>query len=211
MKITKFGHSCLLIEEQGLNILTDPGNYINQQDSVVGIDVVFITHEHGDHLHIDSLKKILSNNPNTKIFTNSSVGKLLDEAEISYTLLEHGQNITEKGVLFEAFGQKHHIIYKTLDLVDNTGYFIANKLFYPGDALTNPGKVVEILALPVNAPWLAAAEALDYAKALNPRICFPVHDGNLKRPNTTYRLVERVLQSFNISFITMEGEKEIEL
>ncbi|MBI2052837.1 MAG: MBL fold metallo-hydrolase, partial [Candidatus Ryanbacteria bacterium] len=27
MKITKFGHCCLLIKENGVRILTDPGTY----------------------------------------------------------------------------------------------------------------------------------------------------------------------------------------
>lgn len=38
-------------------------------------------------------------------------------------------------------------MHKTLDPVQNTGYFINDKLFYPGDALTNPNKEIEILAL----------------------------------------------------------------
>lgn len=56
MKVTKFGHCCLLIEEEGLRILTDPGSYSTRQNDVQNIDVILITHEHPDHLHIESLK-----------------------------------------------------------------------------------------------------------------------------------------------------------
>lgn len=43
MKITKFGHCCLLIEEHLLRILTDPGNY-NTTPDVENIDIILITH-----------------------------------------------------------------------------------------------------------------------------------------------------------------------
>ncbi len=46
MNITKIGHCCLLIKEQGLTILTDPGTWTTDQNNLTGIDVVLITHEH---------------------------------------------------------------------------------------------------------------------------------------------------------------------
>jgi len=146
MKITKFGHCCILIEEKGLRILTDPGNYSEGQNSVKEIGVILITHEHQDHLHIDSLKKVLLNNPAVKVITNRGVAKLLDKEGIRYTLLDDGQSTEEKGVRIEGFGTKHAVMYQGLPQVDNTGYFIANRLFYPGDAFTDPNRPVDILA-----------------------------------------------------------------
>ncbi|HZX00938.1 MAG TPA: MBL fold metallo-hydrolase, partial [Candidatus Paceibacterota bacterium] len=63
MKVTKFGHCCLLIEENGLRVLTDPGVYSEAQNEVTGINVVLITHEHQDHFHLDSMREIIKNNP----------------------------------------------------------------------------------------------------------------------------------------------------
>ena len=77
MFITKFGHCCLLIEEKGVRILTDPGSYTTAQDALKDIDVVLITHEHQDHFHVPSVKKILENNPEVVIITNTSVCNLL--------------------------------------------------------------------------------------------------------------------------------------
>ena len=82
MKSTKFGHCCLLVEENGVRILTDPGSYSTQQTQVKNIDFVLITHEHEDHLHVDSLKALLENNPQAKIITNKSVGALLEKEGI---------------------------------------------------------------------------------------------------------------------------------
>ena len=49
MKITKFGHSCLLVEEGGARILLDPGKYSILQNNVENVDAIVITHEHQDH------------------------------------------------------------------------------------------------------------------------------------------------------------------
>ena len=176
MKITKFGHCCLLIEEQGLKILTDPGTFTKEQDDVKGIDVILITHEHQDHFHVPSLTAVLKNNPHAQVITNSSVGKLLDAEDVKYRVVADGQHIRIKGILIEGVGTSHAIIHAELPRVENTGYFIAGKLFYPGDALTVPAKKVDCLALPTAGPWIKVSESIDYARIVKPRICFPVHD-----------------------------------
>jgi len=207
MKITKFGHCCLLIEEGGLRILTDPGYYSEGQNKVENIDIVLITHEHQDHLHVDSLKKILENNPVAKVFTNKGVGKFLDGQNISYSLLENGQTITEQGIEIEGFGEKHELMYSGLPQVDNVGYMVDGKFFYPGDAFTNPNKKVDLLALPVSAPWLKIGEVIDYAKLLKPNVCFPVHDASSTNPLTAYRPCSTILEPLGIKFIPLEIEK----
>lgn len=206
MKVTKCGHCCLLIEEKGMRILTDPGAYSTKQNNIKNIDIILITHEHQDHLHIDSLKTVLKNSPQAKIITNKGVAKLLDQEKISYTLIEHEQNTTINGVLIEGFGKKHEDIYKTVVPVDNTGYFIANRLFYPGDAFTDPKKPVDILALPVAGPWMKISEAIEYALKIKPRITFPVHDGMLQkdRLGPVHVLPSKVLPSQGIQFVVIE-------
>ncbi len=211
MKITKFGHCCLLIEENEVRILTDPGNYSVGQDEVKNIDAILITHEHADHVHMDSLKKILKNNPQAEIITNKSVGKILDKEEIKYQLIEDGQNKKVKGVLIEGYGNKHAYIYTGWLDVQNTGYFVANKLFYPGDVFYNPGKKVEILALPVAGPWCKISDSIDYALEVKPSICFPVHDGALKVFGGNHKAPATILPEKGIEFIILEIGKETEL
>jgi len=210
MKITKFGHCCLLIEENGVRILTDPGTYSMQQSEVKNIDFVLITHEHADHLHIESLQALLKNNPQAKVITNKSVGALLEENSIAFSLVEDGQNFDADGVLIEGFGKDHALMHTSIPPIQNTGYFIADKLFYPGDAFTNPGKQVEVLALPVAGPWMRLLEAIDYAVEVKPKICFPVHEGILKQPGSTHAIPPKVLESEGIKFMVMEIDKEYE-
>jgi len=210
MKITKFGHCCLLIEENGLRVLTDPGSYTEKQNEIKNIDVVLITHEHQDHFHVDSVKKILVNNPQAKIITNSAVNALLSKEGIDSVVVEDGQSLEEKGIVFSGHGKEHAIIYKKWNSVENTGYFIGERLFYPGDAFYNPNKPVEILALPVAGPWCKISEAIEYALEIKPKICFPVHDGGLKSPGVAHRAPSTILPEHNIKFLPLEIDKETE-
>ena len=97
--------------------------------------------------------------------------------------------------------------------VENTGYFIANKLFYPGDAFYKPSKPVEVLAVPVAGPWMKVSEGIDYAKEVKPKKCFPVHDGILipALQETVQRVTKGGLEGTGIEFIPLKEGEEIEL
>lgn len=212
MKIKKLGHCCLVIEEHGKRIMTDPGSYtISEQEVERNIDLVVITHEHADHLHVESLKNILAHNPSAVIVTNTAVGKILDEAGIVYSKLEEGQSGEFVGILLEGYGDKHAEIYQDFGIVQNTGYFFNNKFFYPGDSFTNPGKPVDILALPVLAPWLKIKDSIEYAISIKPRICFPVHDWNIKSGAFLAAIPSKFLEKENIQYNILEIGKEEEL
>ena len=204
MTITKFGHSCLLIEEAELRALIDPGIYSTGQNEVKNVDLVLITHEHPDHCDIGSLKTILRNNPGVKIITNRSVGAMLDKEGITCVFVENGEHFSLKGVLIEGIGKDHAIMHSSIPPIKNVGYCIANRFFYPGDALTNPGKPVEILALPVAAPWSKLPEVIDYALSVKPKICFPAHDAILKAPGSVHRIPGQVLPTKGIQFFIPE-------
>jgi L-ascorbate metabolism protein UlaG (beta-lactamase superfamily) len=208
MRITKIGHCCLLIETKGLRILTDPGTYSTKQDEVTGVNVILITHEHADHLHIDSLKRVLAKNPEARIVTNNAVASILREEGVGdMIIVENGEVSAIESIQFAGFGDEHATIYPEWNNVQNTGYLIDNKLFYPGDAFTDPECPVDVLALPVAGPWMKISEAVDYAKKLKPRVCFPVHDGILKSPGLPHRIPATFLPNYSIEFIPMlEGD-----
>jgi len=158
------------------------------------------------------LKKVIANNPEVRIFTNSGVAKILDKEGIKYELLEDTQSITVKDILIKGFGTMHADIYKTIVPVVNTGYFIQNRFFYPGDALYDPKKKIEILALPVAGPWMKLSEAIDYAKKLKPEKCFPVHEGMLRedRLGPVHRIPAQELGKVGIEFTSLLSGGEID-
>lgn len=213
MKIKKLGHCCLVVEpKEGLRIMTDPGSYSTLQNEEKNIDVILYTHEHQDHFHLESLKNIIANNPDVKIITNASVGKLLDSENIEYIKVGDEESTEFEGILIEGFGKEHEEIYEIFGQVENTGYFIDNKLFYPGDSFYNPKKKVDILALPVAGPWMNLKRALKYAQELKPRVCFPVHDGMIEKgkPGPLYVLPPKILEPLGIEFKVLEENKEEE-
>ncbi|MBI2355764.1 MAG: MBL fold metallo-hydrolase [Candidatus Doudnabacteria bacterium] len=213
MRITKLGHCCLLIEENGVRILTDPGAWSTAQNEVKNIDLILITHEHPDHLHIDSVKMILQNSPDAVIWTNSAVGRILSESGVSFRLLEHGQADKFKGINLEGRGEKHAVIYEEYGQVQNTGFMIGDRFFYPGDNLFNPKKDVEILALPVAGPWLKISESLDYAKEIKPKIAFPVHDAmiNINMFTGHHALPKMLLPKVGIEFNDLREQNWLEI
>lgn len=210
MKITKLGHCCLLIEENGLRLLTDPGSYTTEpQEELENIDVILITHEHQDHLHVESLKIISKNNPSAKVITNSAVAKLLDEAGIAYELIADNETRKLGDISVQALEAEHAEIHKEWPRVLNTGFFIADRLFYPGDALIDPKCEIEVLALPVDGPWIKIGEAIDYALSLKPKHVFPVHDAGLKQPGVAHKAPSTILPKHGINFdVIAEGESK---
>ncbi len=190
--------------------MIDPGNFSTMQNNVRNIDAILITHEHADHVALDSLKEIVKNNPKARIFTNKSVQKMLKEQGITAEILGHRQKTEVNGVSIEGFGEKHAEIHSSIPVIENTGYFIADRFFYPGDAFVMPDKKVEILALPAAAPWMKISEGIDYALNIKPNICFPVHDGMLKTIGygAAHGLPGRLLPLAGVQFIVLEEGKE---
>ncbi len=210
MKITKFGHCCLLLEVDGVRILTDPGSFTTAQNDIMGLDAVLITHSHHDHYHAESVPQIVKNNPQAVFITNGEVGELLKKEGVAYTKVSDGESAVVKGIKIEGFGKEHKKVYKDIPSLENTGYFVAGKLYFPGDAFYNPHKVVDILALPVAGPWMQSSETIEYAKEICPRTSFPVHDGMIRKEFTVwfeYGVIKTALAESNIEFISLrEGE-----
>ena len=204
MQITKYGHSCLLIETDGVKILTDPGSYSNVPEGLGGLTAILISHAHQDHFQLDLLSRLVADNPKAVIYTNPAVGRLLEEAKIAYDPLVSGGSIGIEGIAIEAHGDKHAVMHPDVPLTENTGFFIDNALFMPGDGLTMLNKEVEILALPVAGPWLKLSEAIEYAKAVRPKVCFPIHDGILKQPGSTSTIPPVILEPLGIDWRVLE-------
>jgi L-ascorbate metabolism protein UlaG (beta-lactamase superfamily) len=210
MKIKKLGHCCLVIEQNGKRIMTDPGSFSTLQKTETNIDLILYTHEHQDHYHLETLKEVLKNNPNAKIVTNTAVGKLLTLAGIPFTKVEDGESFDLGGVKIKGFGTIHAEIYNNYGRVQNTGYMI-DKLCFSGDAFENPNQQVDILALPITGPWMRIKDAIDYAKMLQPRIVFPVHDAHIQDwAEFIYKVPESILKEDNILFKKLELGKEEE-
>ena len=101
-------------------------------------------------------------------------------------------------------------MHTSIPSIQKHGLFYRKQTFYPGDAFTHPGRRVEVLALPVAGPWMRLLEAIDYALEINPKTCFPVHEGILKQPGSTHAIPPKVLEPSGIKFVILEIDKEHE-
>ncbi|MEK7642779.1 MAG: MBL fold metallo-hydrolase, partial [Patescibacteria group bacterium] len=185
---------------------TDPGSYtVEAHSKLENIDFILFTHEHQDHYHIESLKIILDKNPSVLIYTNNSVSDLLTQENIEHKKIGDSEKVLLGEVTVVCIGEKHAQMHSDIPLSSNMGFFIDGRLWYPGDAFTDPKQTVEILALPVSGPWMKIGEAIDYAILLKPKIAFPVHDGT--RFGSAHTLPTKLLPNYGIEFVAMvEGD-----
>lgn len=52
-------------------------------------------------------------------------------------------------------------------------------LYHPGDSYAEVPDAVDVLALPLNAPWARVSETLDFVRRVSPTVVVPIHDGLL--------------------------------
>ena len=80
MRLTKFGHSCLLVEEERTRILLDPGTLSDGFQELQGLTAVLHTHQHADHLDPARLRGLLDRNPGVRFVSDEGSDKVLGEA-----------------------------------------------------------------------------------------------------------------------------------
>lgn len=188
MQITKYRHSCLHVVDGDASVLIDPGTYSAGFESLTGLTAVLVTHAHGDHVDPQALGRLLAANPQATVYADSGTVALLAGHDIAASLVSPG-DVLDVGTPVVASGGEHATIHRDIPTVPNVCYLIGGRLFHPGDSLTVPDAPVEILALPVAAPWMAVKEAVDYLREVRPTRAIPIHEQVLASTATTYRLL----------------------
>lgn len=176
MRITKFGHACVRLEHDSTVVVVDPGMFTDAE-AVDGADAVLITHEHPDHYLPEHLRRI-----DAPVFTIDAVAaKIRDEApEVAerVTVVTPGESF-DCGIPVEAVGELHAVIHPDLPRFYNSGYLLdvgGTTVYHPGDSLTVPQQHVDVLCVPVCAPWMRTAEGIDFARAVGALQNLAIHD-----------------------------------
>jgi L-ascorbate metabolism protein UlaG (beta-lactamase superfamily) len=179
MRITKFGHACVRIEHDGQVVVLDPGAF-TEPEAVDGATAVLITHEHADHLHVDHLRAT-----DAPVFTIEAVRAQIAEADRGVaervTVVAPGEQL-DVGLPVTAVGELHAEIHRDLPRVHNSGFVVdvgSLRVYHPGDSLTPPGGPVDVLLLPVHAPWSKISEVVDFGRSVGAPRAVAVHDGLL--------------------------------
>jgi L-ascorbate metabolism protein UlaG (beta-lactamase superfamily) len=176
MRLTKYGHSCLLVEEGRARLLLDPGTLSGGFEGLEGLSGVLFTHQHADHQDVERLRPLLDRNPGVRVVADRGSAGPLGEAGAEVEVVDDGDELEIGGVGVRVAGREHALVHPDIPVVPNVGYLVGGRLFHPGDAFTLPGRPVEVLAVPAGAPWLKVSEPIEYLRQVRPRLAVPVHE-----------------------------------
>ncbi|ANW17419.1 MBL fold metallo-hydrolase [Streptomyces clavuligerus] len=177
MRLTKKTHSCVRLEKDGATLVIDPGAF-GEPDAAAGADAVLITHEHPDHFDEGRVRAALA--AGAEVWTLGSVAGAISAAFPGRVrTVGHGDTFTAAGFEVQVHGELHAVIHPDLPRITNVGFLVDGSVFHPGDALTVPGAPVDVLMLPVHAPWNKISEVIDYVREVRPRRAVDIHDALL--------------------------------
>lgn len=194
MRISKYEHALLVVEQSASQLVIDPGSYSNLPELQNVVAVVF-THLHDDHTSLDHAKAISHNFPDAKLFGTQEVVEKL--AGLNVQAVYHGDHYEIGPFQIDFYGDLHQVIHRSIPLVQNVGVMINSQLYYPGDSYTFPEQTVEILACPTSAPWLRISDVMDFLDLVRPKKCFATHNallseqGHALQNNRVQQVVEK--------------------
>ncbi len=183
--ITFIGHGSLMIDIGGKNIQIDPFSRLADYSQFPIADIVFLTHEHGDHLDLSALKHVRGDY-SIIVLTERCAEKV--EGGI---VMNNGEAQDVEGIKVEAI-PAYNIVHKR----DNgepyhpkgvgNGYILTfgdKRIYIAGDTEnTDEMKALEdidIAFLPMNLPYTMTPEMVaDAVMAFKPKILYPYHYGD---------------------------------
>jgi L-ascorbate metabolism protein UlaG (beta-lactamase superfamily) len=199
MKVTKFVHSCLLVEmPEPVNrtALFDPGVMSEAAldvDSLKWLDDIIITHNHPDHLSVSCVKKLVAKFPDVRITATPETVEQLASEGIK------ASSEPSDGIVF--FESPHESVKPMFPTPQNYGVHYLDLLTDPGDSHSfTESKAV--LALPIQAPWGSTVRAVNLALELKPKYILPIHDWHWTDDarQQTYDSLEKLFGEQKITF-----------
>jgi L-ascorbate metabolism protein UlaG (beta-lactamase superfamily) len=213
MRITKCGHACVRLEHDGQVVVVDPGGF-TEKEAVDGATAVLVTHEHADHLDVERLRAA-----DAPIFTIEAVRTQIAEQDPELaervTVVSPGQQL-DVGLPVTVVGELHAVIHEDLPRFHNSGYVVdlgGTRVYHPGDSFTPAGGPIDVLFLPVHAPWSKLSEVVDFGRSIGAPRAVAVHDGLLNDTGLAIagRNAEALLASHGVGYERVEPGSDVQL
>jgi L-ascorbate metabolism protein UlaG (beta-lactamase superfamily) len=202
-RLTWVGHSTVIIELDGVRLMTDP--LLRRRvmhlfrsgpaPELVDVDAIAVSHAHWDHLDLRSLRLVEKDKP---VIAPRGLHALLRNAGFTQIVeLEVGESFGLGLVEIEATHAEHDLGWPRRSRAAAIGFVIrgSQAVYFPGDtdlfdAMADLGADgLDVALLPI-AGWgpalppghLNARTAADALRLLRPRIAVPIHWGTYSAP-----------------------------
>ncbi len=183
MRVTHLGHACLLVETADTRILVDPGSFSTGFADLRDLDAVVVTHQHADHLDEERLPDLLAYNRQAPVYTDPESAELLGGTSSDIVILAQGEEQRVGMTTIRPVGRLHAVNHDRVPRCTNVGVVLQAdgepSIFHPGDAYDGEPGDVDVLAVPLNAPWSKVAETIAFVRRVAPRQVIPIHDALL--------------------------------
>ena len=184
LEITFIGHGSLMFTFDGKIIHVDPFSRVSDYASLPKADVVFITHQHRDHLDAEALKT-LGKKETVVVLTE----KCAEQFE-GGIIMKNGDVQTIEGIKVEAI-PAYNLVHKRDDgqffhpKGEGNGYVLTfgdKRVYIAGDTENTPEmkalKDIDYAFLPMNLPYTMTPEMVaDAVNAFKPKVLYPYHYG----------------------------------
>jgi len=185
LTIQFLGHGSLLFEFNGLNIYTDPFSQVADYTKLPAADLVFVTHEHHDHLDLPALGAIRTDR--TQVVCNAASASLLPGS-----LVMHNHEQREIQGIPVAAVPAYNLLHKRGDGQPfhpkgiGNGYVLTFgelRVYLAGDTENVPEMKglhdIDVAFLPMNLPYTMTPEMVaSAARTFKPKILYPYHFGS---------------------------------
>lgn|SRR5690349_8045052 len=215
MFITHIGHSCVLVESAGARVLVDPGVFSHGFEELTGLDAIVVTHAHVDHYDAERLPALLDANDGVRLVAEPEVATELVRVGLDAAPLHPGESTTLGGLELTAVGGVHALIHEEIPRIGNIGVLLSGEgepsFFHPGDSYETLPDGVDVLGVPLSAPWTALRETVEFVRGVAPRIAVPIHDGTLSAPGRTIYLRNLTNLTPDVSLRDLSGAGRVEV
>jgi len=215
MRLTKYTHSCIRLDDGDRALVIDPGVFSETQLALDGAHAVLITHEHADHLDSPALVAAAGADPSLRVWAPAAVAETL-AAELGdrVTAVGAGASFEAAGFTVRTFGGLHALIHPLIAApVANVGYLVEGALYHPGDSFMVPPVPVETLLIPIHAPWSKISEVIDFAASVRAPRAFQIHDALLNDAGSGLvdRLVGTVAATYGTTYTRLAATQSVDL
>lgn len=185
LEITFIGHGTLMLTFGGKVIHIDPYSKLADYAKLPRADLIFLTHDHRDHLDPAALQHVRSDK------TIIVLTKLCAEKVDGGIIMKNGDSRKVEGIPVKAV-PAYNIVHKRKNgkpyhpKGDGNGYVLTfgdTVVYVAGDSENTPEmkslKNIDYAFLPVNLPYTMSPDMfIDAVQAVQPKVLYPYHYGN---------------------------------